>query len=52
MILNEMKFLVQDYNLAQLSDLLTQASGVALTTNFIKNPVALVREGMTQALIF
>ena len=52
MLLNEIRFLVLDYTVAQLSDLLTQASGVAITTNFSKNPVALVREAATQVVLF
>ena len=51
MLLNEIRFLVLDYTVAQLSDLLTQASGVAITT-FLNNPVALVREAATQAELF
>jgi hypothetical protein len=47
-----MRFLVQDYTVVQLSDLLTQACGVPLSTNFLKNTVALVREATTQALLF
>ena len=51
MVLNSMRFLVADYTVAQISDLLTQASGQPLTTNFLKNTVALVREASTQSLI-
>jgi hypothetical protein len=52
MIINSMRFIVQDYTVAQISDLLTQASGQPLTTNSLKNTVALVREATTQSLLF
>ena len=51
-LLNDMKHLVAEYTVFQLSDLLTQAGWQPLQTNFLRPIVALIREAASESLVY
>jgi len=50
-LLNDLKYLVSEFTVAELSDLLTQAGGSPIFTNFLKPIVAIIKEAASQALV-